>query len=587
MKKILLLKSFLLFVVFGTKAQFQYSFINPSAYSCDHYSIETAPATSPYAYACAGTFIDGSNTFMHVFTLDNTGLLVWEQIVNLSGLDGRLLDVTIGKDAHVAVTGFTDAGSGTTLYASLYDGASGALIADYEYASPDNTSGNNIIYSVANDQYVIGGFEASGGPLTGSGLMIALDGGFNQQWAKIYSPICAGFNMCSINEIVEVNLEYFITGNLSNPTNSSLTGRSQVLALLVRNSDGSILDNESFRATGNINQEAMGASAHFNPEGEELILLYNVSNSPTVDENRPYIARFRLVGANLIFDSAFRIEDTFVSNPTVFTSTPSFTGLKLIPNVNDGTYIIFGMLDAYSQPDDRVISVYQEIDLLGNIISPAIFWTQSEIPTGFPSQGGLYSLFNNLTLNTDVYSPESTTLSQELNNFVSILPTEAGSFSYDVISSTLTTANAASGCFETFALELTPHENFEYLCMTAIPANGVSSAPLYPVDIYNSDQDLTCPVQMSPLSEISENELTNVLTLFANPTQNLLCFSVSEKGSYNTVIMDIEGRIFYSEKLNNSGSQNQINIENLAPGIYILSLISQDGQSIQKQFVKE
>ncbi|NOQ73397.1 MAG: T9SS type A sorting domain-containing protein [Crocinitomix sp.] len=598
MKKILLLKALLLFTIFSANAQFQESFINtlPGSPSSDHYSIETAPDTAPYSYACAGTFIStGGQTSMHIFTLDDFGLIVWENYVNLGVTDARVLDVTIGKESHVAVTGFVDpTGSGTELYAALYNGTNGTLINDYQFAGANNATGCNIIYSTINDQYVIGGFEATGvtPPLVGNGLLITLTGGFTQDWVSTYNA-SSDFQMTTINEIVEVRERYFITGNHSNAINPGTTGQSQVLAALVDNFSGAIIDNESFIATSITGQEeAMGVSAHFNSDENYLVLLYNVSNSPTIDENRPYIAKFRLIGLDLVFDSGHRIDDVFPTNPSAFGDVPSFTGFKILPNSHDNTYLIFGMLEEYGQFNDRVLSVYQEIDLMGNIIDRAKYWTRSEIPTGYPVQGGLYSFFNELTLNTDVYTPESTTLNKDLNNYVSISPTQDGSFSFDVMSSALSTVNADSPCIEEFDMEMVGHGISTNILLDATPGTGTFSAPLYvPVDPNTDHMTDNCPVFSSPaLGNTAVDlqiQMENELTLLANPANDVLRFSITENGNYDLIIMNIEGQILVKDKLNNTGSQNQININDLATGVYILTAINTKGESLQKHFVKQ
>lgn len=596
MKKILTLNAIFLLAVFSSIAQpFQQSFTNSFGYSCDHYSIETAEVSDYYTYACAGTFFNGSQTIMHLFTIDNFGAIVWENYVNLGTTDGRVLDVAIGRESQVAITGFVDNGSGPELYAALYDGL-GNLINDFQYSTGNNTTGNNIIYSAINDQFIIGGFESVGLTLVGNALLIALDGGFNYQWTTNYSALCDGFNMSTINDIVDVNGNYFITGNLSNANPPYPNGQSQVLAAMVDNANGSILDNESFVATNTLGgQHAMGVSAYYDRSEEILVLMYNVSISPTVDENRPYIATFKVIGSDLFFGFGHRIDDTFASNPSSFISNPSFTGLKILPNRGNNSYVIFGMLEAYGEFNDMVLSVYQEVDLSGTILTPAKFWTPSEIPnaypTGYPSQGGFYSFFNALTLNTDVYTPESTTLNVDGERFVSILPTDAGSYSFDIISSVLTTSNAISPCLEEFEMEMVPQSIFAPLCLVADPTGGTVSSPLNSPSSFTSSQLTSCVIDMKPAlgnDEIEfKNPTVNQLTLFSNPAHDVLQFSVTEIGTYNLIVMNTDGRIVINNEFNNTKNQNLINISDLANGVYIITVINQNGEAIKKLFVKE
>ncbi|MFT5821106.1 MAG: hypothetical protein ACI8ZM_002355 [Crocinitomix sp.] len=596
MKKLFLLNALLLFSIFSAKAQpFQESFTNSMGYSCDHYSSETFPEGDEKAYAFAGTFFDGTQTYMHVFTTDLYGIIQWEQYINLGGDNGRLLDVTVGSEYSVAVTGFIEVAGVNEVYAALYDGT-GSLINDFQYAATDFATGSNIIYSSLHDQFLIGGFESAGLTLSGNALLIALDGSFNYQWATTYNATCDGFGMSVINDILEVNEQYCIIGNLSNSSTPIPNGQSQVLIAMVDNSSGSILDNESFIATNTLGgQQAMGVSGYFDESESQLILLYNVSVSPTIDENRPYINVYEVAGVDLNWIYGYRVRDIFSANPNPFVSVPSFTSLKIVPNKNDNTYLIFGMLDAYGQLDDRVLSVYQEIDLTsGTAVGPAKTWRRSEIQTGFPAQGGFFSLFDPSTLSTDVYTPESTTLSQDGRRFVSILPTRGtgpGNFSYDIISSTLNTGAGSSSCIDDFEIELKDHELFGDLCLNAISTSGITSAPLYaPINTLSS-QSTTCFISNSPALGNSEtdvdNSLVNELILFANPAHDMLSFSISETGMYNLIIMNMEGQVLLRNDLNNTGSQNQINIENLATGVYILTATNNNGETIKERFVKE
>ncbi|NOQ75268.1 MAG: T9SS type A sorting domain-containing protein [Crocinitomix sp.] len=531
---------------------------------------------------------------MHIFTTDLIGIIVWEQYVDLGVAEGRILDVAVGNGYDVAVTGFIDYGAGPELYAALYDGA-GNLMNDFQYTGLYSATGNNIIYSSINDQFIIGGFESLAYTLAGKALLIALDGGFNYQWATNYDAFCDDFGMASINDIITVDENYLITGNLSNAGPPYSKGQSQVLLALVDNASGSILDNASFVATNTLGgQQAMGVSAYYDYFEQTIVLLYNVSISPTVDENRPYIAVYDVSGASLNLNYGYRIDDYFPSNPSSFVDNPSFTGLKILPNKRDNTYLIFGMLDAYDQPDDMVLSVYQEIDLAsGTMVAPAKYWSQSEIPTGagYPAQGGFYSLFNPSTLNSDVYTPQSTTLSSYPKwNFVSILPTPGVDFAFDIISSRVKTSIGSSPCILDFEMAIVPHDIYADVCLEEGPASGSLQAPMNPIIMTSSTQATTCIINMSPAlgnTDINlEDEMANELTLFANPAADVLRFSITENGNYDLIIMNIEGQILLKNKLNNNGSQNQINVANLATGVYIITAINDNGQTIQQHFVK-
>lgn len=600
MKKVLL-SALLLCGGLAAQAQFQHSFTNPFGNSCDHYSVETAPDGATYAYAYTGTYYTGSSNDLHVFTTDAFGNLIWEEYITMPGNDIKGLDVAIDANYNIAVTGMVGNASNSRLYAALYD-QSGAMLNDFMYvaAGYNCNVGNAIYYSEIHDQYVIGGFASDAFSITsGQAVFLALDGAFNFAWANHYTAICDDFEMAVINEIIEVNDNYFITGNLSasgNPAN----GQSQVLAALIESTAGNVVDNASFAATNTLGgQQAMGVSAHFDEGSQRLVLLYNVSVSPTVDENRPYLAIYEVAGSSLIFNQGYRIFDTFSSNPPMFSSNPSFTSCKLLPNQNNGTYVIFGLVEHYGQFDDAVISVYQEIDLnSGSLVTSAKYWDQSYIannyPNGYPGQGGFFSSLNPLTLNSDAYTPETTTLDQGGSNFVSILPSRgnsASNFSYEIISSTLNTASASSGCIESFEMELVDHAPYMDLCLVedtptySTGAPGLVSAPTV------SSQTTTCIINMMPeFTDVDSPEgdaISNAISVYANPVADILTYSIVQTGNYQLIVVSVDGKEMVRENIQNAGGQKQLNVSDFEAGVYILTVIDQNGQSIKKQFVKK
>ena len=346
---------------------------------------------------------------------------------------------------------------------------------------------------------------------------------------------------------------------------------------MVHNANGSIIDNESFRATTSINQEAMGVSAYYNRDGEELVLLYNVSNSPTVDENRPHVARYRVIGTSLFYDVGFRIDDTFSVPSAGFNSNPNFTGLKILRNAAANTYVMFGMLDAYGQSDDQVLSVYQEFDMSGSLIGTAKYWNQSNIAmsAGFSNQGGAYSIHNSTTLNTDLYTPETTTLNIDSDKFVSILPNETATFAFDIISSTLNTAAADSPCIEDFELIMVNHNTPTGLCLDVFDATGVESAPNDSPILIFSLLDLTCEIFNSPAMGNSEIELEkanensiNALILFRELNQrNRMAQSYltlsrvnNKKDEFNVAIEYLDSAISIFQVSGNIPEMNNANL---------------------------
>ena len=590
MKKLFFLASVLLMSLGANASPFSWSFSNPDYYSCDHYSIEMSQFGDRPGYVAAGTFFDNvlGIRIMHIFRMDQLGGVVWEKYIPLGTTDARALDVCIGPEFAVALTGYVDDGSGAQLYAALFD-PTGTLMNDFWYSSSTNSTGNNIIYSATNDQYVIGGFENVGTTLNGNALMVALDAGFNFQWDNSFNSMCDGFDMAVINEIVEVNEHYLITGNLSAAAAPYPYGQSQILLAIVDNATGLMHTNASFQATTSAGQQAMGISAHYNAVEEELVLMYNVSISPTTDENRPYFNIYNISGVDINYVKSYRFDDNFVANPTGFVSNPNFTGLKLLRNRADDTYVVYGMVEAYGPVNDEVVSVWQEVDLnTGTVVGPAKLWTPSNIATGYPAHGGFYSLFDPATLSTKVYTPETTCRSVDNQHFVSILPTPDTTISYDVISSALPTADEISGCIEDFELELVPHEIIDLLCLDEAAPGGSYSAPGYTESMYTSTVVDGCVIIMAPTVGVSEyaNMDDNTLSLLANPVNEILRFTIAETGLYNVMITTIDGQVIALDQLQSNADQQNVDVSQLAPGMYLLVAMDVNGNKIQKRFVK-
>ena len=83
----------------------------------------------------------------------------------------------------------------------------------------------------------------------------------------------------------------------------------------------------------------------------------------------------------------------------------------------------------------------------------------------------------------------------------------------------------------------------------------------------------------SPSSEKSN------LKLFPNPFNNFLEISFDENTSGELIIRDMMGKIIQSEKIN--GNSVSINTENIAAGIYSLSIMTSENKTQSSLIIKQ
>lgn len=82
---------------------------------------------------------------------------------------------------------------------------------------------------------------------------------------------------------------------------------------------------------------------------------------------------------------------------------------------------------------------------------------------------------------------------------------------------------------------------------------------------------------------VLENESFNVNTnfkIYPNPTKNIVNIDVLNLDNTSVEVYDINGRQLFSQKLNNT--TNTVNIENLAAGVYMFKVISNQGTATNK-----
>ena len=138
------------------------------------------------------------------------------------------------------------------LYVVSFDYSGGFITdykLDYDNANPIETSGTNIIYNEATDVYIVGGLEADvfTYPLaSNNSVLIELDG--NLQSTNKLRLNSNSTRHSSINDIVQVNGDYFITGSVGLQGPNIWSPQQGVLAMFIGGSF-SVLQDVSFEST--------------------------------------------------------------------------------------------------------------------------------------------------------------------------------------------------------------------------------------------------------------------------------------------------------------------------------------------------
>ena len=156
----------------------------------------------------------------------------------------------------------------------------------------------------------------------------------------------------------------------------------------------------------------------------------------------------------------------------------------------------------------------------------------------------------------------------------------------------LSTANNQTICQEDFSYELTHGDNLEFI-------NDKGDFVVYASDYYEIkcchkyQNDLPCSyMTIEAISEhsVAVDDLYKDNTLwqiYPNPTNGKLSFlyqANSDISAYRWSLIDISGRILMQDTFHNftTSSTYELNIEHLAPGLYMLNIENNHSHTIQK-----
>lgn len=329
----------------------------------NHFSIETQEGAG---YLIGGTVFDGNgNSDMEIMLMDGSvGTPIWSQTIDLAN-DERLLDVAIDEvNNYAVITGYIDKNGQPELYVAQLDLSTGVLQADITLTSYPYSAGTNIIYSEQSDSYIVGGFYAgnfSNGLTANKAIVLELNTSLVLQFDREITGTST-INS-SINDIVEIDGAYFVTGSVS----------QGVLAMTMNAANLTTVSNLSFQSGGS-NQ--IGVSAVYDPDIDGLWLMSNNAGS-----HHPQITEFR---------------DISTSAPTLgyefyldFNSSVNAAGFQLMQSTSNPGHIYAA--GHTRLPLNGTNTWVTEFTVDGGIVNTALY----DVPaSSFPAQGGgLFSTF--------------------------------------------------------------------------------------------------------------------------------------------------------------------------------------------------
>ena len=106
----------------------------------------------------------------------------------------------------------------------------------------------------------------------------------------------------------------------------------------------------------------------------------------------------------------------------------------------------------------------------------------------------------------------------------------------------------------------------------------------------NYDEGTGFELTYETLTGIEENSGLSNITVYPNPASSLLNIDLTAdvEGQLTFKVMDMTGKVISVESLENYGGElhHSLNVSNLAKGMYILNIESQQGKNIRKFIVE-
>jgi len=557
----------------------------------NHYSIENMPDGG---YAVAGTLFDGSgNQDIHIFVLDRDGTMKWEKIIDES-MDDRALDLVIGADCNITVTGYVSSNVKPELYVVTLD-VDGNCITDqkldYHPTINQATAGTNIIYNQDTDRYIVGGLEANAltNPFNPAGgnhpILLELDGNLVLT-GNIFRYLSTNDVHSSVNDIVALpcNGGYFVTGSVG----LALTGTSAVqgvMAIFVDNNLNMTSD-ISFHST---NWEHNGVSAVFDESTGDNIYL--MSNNSII--HNPQISVIDDPCGTPSISNQYFLE----LDPTYGNHNAAGFHLKMSP-WNSKNLVAMGYFrtDFYGGPinNDATPWIAEFEKSAGGYYSGLVWPAPS---ANFHTHGGgVFSTFSGE--HPYVFEQEMFTERADGGGFVFISPNDiTGDYAVELA----TTIQTKGGdCFEEYYYETISITDNSIIVTDFIPPY-TGSNPSYDCQDYGSELERYCSVDPAFIAKPNANEGDQIFEMnaiaLALKEVNLNSFEVAPNPFTENVIVNLSGDalngeliltnavgqvIYRSNTLYGSQFTAEIELDSYENGIYLLRYTSGTKQLVKK-----
>ena len=136
-------------------------------------------------------------------------------------------------------------------------------------------------------------------------------------------------------------------------------------------------------------------------------------------------------------------------------------------------------------------------------------------------------------------------------------------------------------------------QNVQNLSIGGMLDNGNLSYPVNgyidDVRIYNfalTSQEIQDIYDQHCWATAIENEVQNVVKLFPNPASEMLQIEWNTIQPEKIAIIDFTGKIVLQKELETSKQNTNLDVSNLAKGMYLVKIVGKEGEYSQK-FVKE
>ncbi len=563
------------------------------------YSIEEVKGgnnVTDYSYAIAGTIIDDQgNERMHVFTTDIDGNIIWEKIIE--GDRGRVLDVALDyKLNKIAITGFLGIeGQSENLYIAVLDGRDGSMIIDREYTKEEaRTVGHTITFCDDGQSLIIGGARPLNNSAllsTGAALLIKVDVQTLQPiWLNTINRIGGCIVLyASINEMLVLNKnKLLITGSVYRDIgpNGQL---GYVLTGVIDIATGTMNFGGTVRPLNTHGAQVLGTSAHYDAYTQNVYLLYNAGDLVTGNLVRPYIDSYRFTGTALTHLSSYKF-DIFpaLSIPGFSSTNPNMAGLGLMPNHEENSLNIIGLMEENKSNNDATVVFSQEVKITSAGLTlpfDGIIYPNTLIASGFPNSNyDLYSVFKGGTM-SGVYTPKFTTLGAFRNSYVTIAPIDNSNYGIQFVSREL---GSTVDCNENFTSFVGSFNWSSGGCFNYNSESIQHELKNSPVENTIFTPELICGEWTPGEYYRKKSSLEgSSLRLNSNTINEELVFRIDGKGLYHLSIIDISGRKVLEDSFFSEGSDISVNTSSMKPGVYFLKVRTSKNRVMVKKIIKE